>query len=242
MSQPDRLFADQPPGRRLRLRRRDRRRLRRHARALGAVLRRDPAHGRPSSPPTSPRDGTAIYDLGCSTCDAFLRHRTAAAPRQQGALRRHRLFARHARGGRAQARREPAFPFPVELRRGGPRRAASRSTTPRSCCWCSRSSSSGRSTASACIADIYRGLRPDGCLILVEKVLGENSLFNRLFIKPLLRDEAPQRLQRARDRAEARGARERAGAVPRSRRTANCCARPASGTWTCSSSGTTSAG
>jgi tRNA (cmo5U34)-methyltransferase len=31
--------------------------------------------------------------------------------------------------------------------------------------------------------DIYRGLRPGGCLILVEKVLGETPLFNRLFIK-----------------------------------------------------------
>jgi tRNA (cmo5U34)-methyltransferase len=33
------------------------------------------------------------------------------------------------------------------------------------------------------IAEIYRGLRPHGCLILVEKVLGEHSTFNRLFIK-----------------------------------------------------------
>jgi len=33
------------------------------------------------------------------------------------------------------------------------------------------------------IADIYRGLRTQGCLLLVEKVLGEDSLFNRLFIK-----------------------------------------------------------
>jgi tRNA (cmo5U34)-methyltransferase len=33
------------------------------------------------------------------------------------------------------------------------------------------------------IADIYRGLRPQGCLILVEKVLGEESMFNRMFIK-----------------------------------------------------------
>lgn len=32
------------------------------------------------------------------------------------------------------------------------------------------------------IADIYRGLNPNGALILVEKVLGEDSLFNRLFI------------------------------------------------------------
>jgi tRNA (cmo5U34)-methyltransferase len=33
------------------------------------------------------------------------------------------------------------------------------------------------------IADIYRGLRPNGCLLLVEKILGEDSLLNRLFIK-----------------------------------------------------------
>lgn len=33
------------------------------------------------------------------------------------------------------------------------------------------------------ISDIYRGLRPQGCLLLVEKVLGEESHFNRLFIK-----------------------------------------------------------
>jgi tRNA (cmo5U34)-methyltransferase len=33
------------------------------------------------------------------------------------------------------------------------------------------------------IADIYRGMRPNGCLIVVEKVLGEDSVFNRQFIK-----------------------------------------------------------
>lgn len=32
------------------------------------------------------------------------------------------------------------------------------------------------------IKDIVAGLRPQGCMILVEKVLGEESLFNRLFI------------------------------------------------------------
>jgi tRNA (cmo5U34)-methyltransferase len=31
--------------------------------------------------------------------------------------------------------------------------------------------------------DIYRGMNDQGCLILIEKVLGEDSLFNRLFIK-----------------------------------------------------------
>ena len=33
------------------------------------------------------------------------------------------------------------------------------------------------------IADIFRGMRPNGCLIVVEKVLGEDSVFNRQFIK-----------------------------------------------------------
>jgi tRNA (cmo5U34)-methyltransferase len=33
------------------------------------------------------------------------------------------------------------------------------------------------------IQQIYNQLNPMGCLILVEKVLGEDSLFNRLFIK-----------------------------------------------------------
>ena len=33
------------------------------------------------------------------------------------------------------------------------------------------------------IKSIVNGLNPNGCLILVEKVLAEDSLFNRLFIK-----------------------------------------------------------
>jgi tRNA (cmo5U34)-methyltransferase len=33
------------------------------------------------------------------------------------------------------------------------------------------------------VSDIYRGLNTNGCFIVVEKVLAEDSLFNRLFIK-----------------------------------------------------------
>lgn len=33
------------------------------------------------------------------------------------------------------------------------------------------------------LKDIYLGLNTNGCLILVEKILGDNSTFNRLFIK-----------------------------------------------------------
>lgn len=35
----------------------------------------------------------------------------------------------------------------------------------------------------ALLKSVYDGLNPNGCLILVEKVLGEHSTFNRLFIK-----------------------------------------------------------
>ena len=35
----------------------------------------------------------------------------------------------------------------------------------------------------ALVKSIYRGMNKDGCLILVEKVLGESPLLNRLFIK-----------------------------------------------------------
>jgi len=33
------------------------------------------------------------------------------------------------------------------------------------------------------IESIYHGMNENGCLIVVEKVIGEDSLFNRLFIK-----------------------------------------------------------
>jgi tRNA (cmo5U34)-methyltransferase len=33
------------------------------------------------------------------------------------------------------------------------------------------------------MADIFRGMNQNGCFVLVEKVLGEDSMFNRMFIK-----------------------------------------------------------
>jgi len=44
-------------------------------------------------------------------------------------------------------------------------------------------SKAGMQNRDRLIADIYRGLSPNGCLLVVEKVLGEESLLNRLFIK-----------------------------------------------------------
>jgi tRNA (cmo5U34)-methyltransferase len=40
------------------------------------------------------------------------------------------------------------------------------------------------------LQDIYNQMNENGCLILVEKVHGEDSLFNRMFIKILLRLQA----------------------------------------------------
>ncbi len=68
------------------------------------------------------------------------------------------------------------------------------------------------------IRSVYEGLTENGCLILVEKVLGESSDFNRLFINHYYEIEAAQRVQRSRDRPEARSARKRAGALPARRK------------------------
>ena len=63
------------------------------------------------------------------------------------------------------------------------------------------------------VADIFKGLNENGALLLVEKVLGEESLFNRLFIEHYYDFKRRSGYSEPRDHAEARGARERAGAV-----------------------------
>ena len=126
-------------------------------------------------------EGTAVYDLGCSTCTSFL-HLARAIPRETGVhfigvdssqemldLARHKIEA-------------DGFDRPFEL----------------VCADLARGVHvSGASVVMMVltlqfIRPLYRqrlirsvreGLTENGCLILVEKVLGENSTFNRLFIK-----------------------------------------------------------
>jgi tRNA (cmo5U34)-methyltransferase len=125
-------------------------------------------------------DGTSVYDLGCSTCNTFLKIHAALPPESKVRLvgidsspemleiARHKLDA-------ASVDRE------TELR-------------------CANLDS-GVDIHDASVVllvltlqfvrplyrerlirSIQRGLTDEGCLIVVEKVLGENSTFNRLFI------------------------------------------------------------
>jgi tRNA (cmo5U34)-methyltransferase len=125
--------------------------------------------------------GTAIYDLGCSTCNTALRIAELLPPghdvrfvgidssQEMLDLARRKLTASN-------------FPFPYELIQADLNRGVE------------------IANASAVllvltlqfirplyrdrlIERIRRGLSEEGCLILVEKVLGESSTFNRLFIK-----------------------------------------------------------
>jgi tRNA (cmo5U34)-methyltransferase len=125
--------------------------------------------------------GGAIYDLGCSTAEAFLRI-APLLPRDSPASCVGVDSSPEMLAIAARKLADASFPFPVELR-----------TANLDC---------GVAIADASVvllvltlqfirplyrdrllADIYDGLRPGGCLLLVEKVLGETPGFNRQFIK-----------------------------------------------------------
>jgi tRNA (cmo5U34)-methyltransferase len=125
--------------------------------------------------------GTAIYDLGCSTCTSFLevgRALPAGSDVRFVGLDSSAEMLERARRKLAEAR----FAWPYELRLADLDRGIE---TP------------GASVVllvltlqfvrplhrERLIRAIHRGLEPSGCLILVEKVLGEHSTLNRLFIK-----------------------------------------------------------
>lgn len=126
-------------------------------------------------------DGTAVYDLGCSTCTSFLRIAEVLPP--DCAVRFVGIDSSPEMLEIARTKLDEAgFERPYELRRGD--------------------LDDGVEVADASVAllvltlqfvrplhrerlirRIYEGLNEQGCLILVEKVLGEHSTFNRLFIK-----------------------------------------------------------
>jgi tRNA (cmo5U34)-methyltransferase len=127
------------------------------------------------------QDGGSIYDFGCSTCTSFLEIAKGlpadVSPRFVGidSSREMLEVAREKLG-------HEDFRFPFELR--------------------CEELEQGSEVADASVAllvltlqfvrplkreplirRIHDGMRDDGCLIMVEKVLGESSTFNRLFIK-----------------------------------------------------------
>ncbi len=126
-------------------------------------------------------DGTAVVDLGCSTCTSFLQIGAALPPdvgvRFVGIDSSEEMLDQ-AREKLTAAR----FARPYELR--------------------CQNMDQGVDVSGASVVllvltlqfvrplhrerimrSIYDGMEPNGCLILVEKVLGESSTFNRLFIK-----------------------------------------------------------
>jgi len=123
----------------------------------------------------------AIYDLGCSTCEAFLRVAPLLPPDSKARC----VGVDSSADMLAVARRkldEARFPFQVELQHADLDRAVD--IRDASVVLLVLTLQFVRPlNRDRLISEIYRGLRPGGCLVLVEKVLGETPLFNRLFIK-----------------------------------------------------------
>ncbi|MBI2194978.1 MAG: carboxy-S-adenosyl-L-methionine synthase CmoA [Planctomycetes bacterium] len=126
-------------------------------------------------------DGTNIYDLGCSTCNTFLQLADTLAPNRHVQL----IGIDSSPEMLEKAKKKLADAScrqPYELRRQNIDQGI------------------GMENASGVlmiltlqfvrpvyrdmlVESIHRGLNDQGCFILVEKVLGEDSLFNRLFIQ-----------------------------------------------------------
>jgi tRNA (cmo5U34)-methyltransferase len=126
------------------------------------------------------QDG-AIYDLGCSTCTTFLR----IAPLLPAGSKARFVGIDSSPDMLAVARRkldELDAPLRVELREADLDRGAevADATVVLLVLTLQFVRPLNRDRL---LAQVYRGLRPGGCLILVEKVLGETPLWNRLFIR-----------------------------------------------------------
>ncbi len=126
-------------------------------------------------------EGSAIYDFGCSTCTTFL----ALAKELPDDQSLHFVGIDSSREMLEVAKEKLAhesFPYPVELRcedleRGAVVEDASVALLVLTLQFVRPL------RREALIRRIYEGLREDGVLIMVEKVLGESSTFNRLFIR-----------------------------------------------------------
>ena len=125
--------------------------------------------------------GTAIYDLGCSTATTLLQIATALPPdldtrfigidssEEMLAIARKKLEAN-------------AFPWPFELRCGDMNQGIQINQA--SVVLMVLTLQFIRPLyRESLVRSIYDGMTENGCVILVEKVLGEDSTFNRLFIK-----------------------------------------------------------
>ena len=125
--------------------------------------------------------GTVIYDLGCSTATTFLEI-AKALPRDLE-TRFVGIDSSEEMLGIARAKlAESAFPWPCDLRCGDMNLGVQINDA--SVVLMVLTLQFIRPLyRESLVRSIHEGLADNGCVILVEKVLGEDSTFNRLFIK-----------------------------------------------------------
>jgi len=125
-------------------------------------------------------EGTNVYDLGCSTCNSFLQIGQGLS--EDFNVKFIGIDSSDEMLKRAQDKlTEVRFPWECELRKD--ELNANMPLENASVVLMVLTLQFVRPLyREKIIANIYEGLNPGGCLILVEKVLGEHSVFNRLFI------------------------------------------------------------
>lgn len=125
--------------------------------------------------------GTNVYDLGCSTCNPFLGIQTMMPAETD--VRFVGIDNAPEMLEKARKKLEAAkFPFKLALEPGDLNRGVE--ITNASVVMMILTLQFIRPLyRERLVRSIYEGLADNGCFIIVEKVLGENSTFNRLFIK-----------------------------------------------------------
>ena len=125
-------------------------------------------------------DGTSIYDLGCSTANSFLSVGAFLPGDRQ--IRFVGLDSSEDMLGKAEEKLAATqFPWPYTLTRQDLNEGLHVENA--SVAMMVLTLQFVRPlNREAVIASVHRGLNHNGCLMLVEKVLGEHSTFNRLFI------------------------------------------------------------
>jgi tRNA (cmo5U34)-methyltransferase len=125
--------------------------------------------------------GSNVYDLGCSTANTFLVLQQSL-PQDLDArfvgIDNSEPMLDQARQKLAEAK----FPWPVELQHGDLNQGINVHNASVTLLLLTLQFVRPLNRDNL-LASIYRGTNPNGCVILIEKVLGEHSTFNRLFIK-----------------------------------------------------------
>lgn len=125
-------------------------------------------------------DDSPLYDLGCSTGTTLINLDAALPP----SVPLVGVDDSPAMLEKAEAKlQEAGIKRRYELRQGDLNQGLSMTDSPSVVVMCLTLQFIRPLYRATLMHDIYQQMRPNGCLLLVEKVLGEDSLFNRLFIQ-----------------------------------------------------------